>query len=193
MRTGTALLVASLVLCASVVMPVALYAQEADPVEVCYGQTFEAWLAGEGSDPSVFAEDVTMTSIVGDMVTTYSGRDEVLANMDELIANGFAYELEVLSVEGNTVTVETRMWDNDARALGVAPYTGTEVCVVKDGRIQSTTWTMSDESLAAFGAALAALPETGGGLVPLHGWLVAGGLALAATGLGWRRRVLDSR
>jgi LPXTG-motif cell wall-anchored protein len=189
-RRGIGLLVVTLVMCASVVMPVALYAQEADPVEVCYGQTFEAWLAGEGSDPSIFAEDVTMTSIVGDMVTTYSGRDEVLANMDELMANGFAYELEVLSVEGSTVTVETRMWDNDARALGVAPYTGTEVCVVKDGQIQSTTWTMSDESLAAFGAALAALPETGGASVPIYGWLVVGGLVLVATGLGWWRKKL---
>lgn len=167
-------------------LPVALLAQETDPVQICYGPTFEAWLAGEGADPSVFAEDVVQIATVGDMVSTYTGRDEVLANMDELVANGFYYEFTVLSVEGNTVTVESQTWDNDTRALGIAPLAGTEVCVVEDGQVKSLTWTMSEESLARLGAALAALPPTGGQPVPGYAWLVAlGGLALSA-GLGFR-------
>ena len=93
-------------------------------------------------------------------------------------------EVTVLSVEGNTVTVESRVWQSDTRALGVAPLVATEVCVVEDGKIKSMTWTMSDESLAALGAALAALPETGGGTFPAYAWVVAlGGLAVAG-GLG---------
>jgi hypothetical protein len=120
------------------------------------------------------------------MVTTHTGRDEVIANMNELVANGFYYEYTVLSVEGNTVTVESQTWDNDTRALGVAPLAGTEVCVVEDGKIKSLTWTMSEESLARLGAALAALPQTGEVPVPGYALVVAfGGLALAA-GLGVR-------
>lgn len=174
------------------VLPAALQAQEPDPVQVCYGPEFEAWLAGEGegADPSIFAEDAVRTVIVGDMVETYSGRDEIGANMDELMANGFSYEVTVLSVEGNTVTAEGKSWDNDTRALGVAPLVGTEVCVVEDGLIRSLTWTMSDESLAALGAALAALPQTGAGHAPGFGWsLGLGGLCLAGSaGLGCLRR-----
>lgn len=162
-------------------LPLTLQAQETDPVEVCYGPTFEAWLAGEGTDPSVWAEDVVRTVIIGEMVTTYNGRDEVLANMDELMANGFYYEVTVLSVEGNTVTAEGKSWDNDTRALGVAPLIGTEVCVVEEGKIKSLAWTMSEESLARLGAALSALPQTGGEAVPGHIWLAAlGGLTLVA-------------
>jgi hypothetical protein len=172
-------------------LPAALEAQETDPVEVCYGPEFEAWLAGAAVDLSIFAEDAVRTVIVGDMVTTFSGREEIGASFDELMASGFEYEVTVLSVEGGTVTAEGKSWDNDTRALGVAPLIGTEVCVVEEGKIKSMTWTMSEESLAALGAALAALPQTGGELVPGYAWLVAlGGLALVA---GLRARHLHHR
>lgn len=174
-----------LVITISLLVPVALHAQETDPVQVCYGPEFEAWLAGQKSlDPSIWADDAVNTSIVGDMVTTYRGKDEIEAHFEELLANGFTMEVTVLSVEGGTVTSESKVWDNDSRALGIAPMVGTEVCVVEDGRIQSLTWTMSEDSLAALGAALSALPQTGGEGVPVQAWIVAlGGLALAA-GLG---------
>jgi hypothetical protein len=170
-----------------VAVPVALLAQEIDPVQVCYGPEFEAWLAGEDTNVSMFAEDAVRTVIVGDMTETYRGREEIDANLDELIANGFAYEVTVLSVEGNTVTAEGKSWDNDTRALGVAPLVGTEVCIVQDGKIQSLTWTMSEASQAALGAALAALPQTGGGPVPGYAWIMAVGAVTLVAGLGARR------
>jgi hypothetical protein len=170
-----------------VAVPVALLAQEIDPVQVCYGPEFEAWLAGEDTNASIFAEDAVRTVIVGDMTETYRGREEIDANLDELIANGFAYEVTVLSVEGNTVTAEGKSWDNDTRALGVAPLVGTEVCIVQDGKIQSLTWTMSEASQAALGAALAALPQTGGGPVPGYAWIMAVGAVTLVAGLGARR------
>jgi hypothetical protein len=167
-------------------LPTVLLAQETDPVQVCYGAEFEAWLAGEGIDPSVWAEDAVRTVIVGDTVTAFSGREEIGANLDELMANGFAYEVTILSVEGNTVTAEGKSWDNDTRALGVAPLIGTEVCVVEDGKIKSLTWTMSEESLGRLGAALAALPQTGGELAPGYAWISALGGLIAVAGLGAR-------
>lgn len=168
-------------------VPFALYAQETDPVQVCYGPAYEAFLAGEQAcDPAIWAEDAVQTSIMGDMVTTYAGVDQICAHFEELLASGFTMEVTVQSVEGGTVTSESKVWDNDTRALGVAPLIGTEVCVVEDGKIKSLTWTMSEASLAALGAALAALPQTGGEPLPGYAWITAlGGLALAA-GLGIR-------
>jgi ketosteroid isomerase-like protein len=135
---------------------------------------------------AVWAEDGVQTIVMGDSVQTYTGKDEIRAYWRELLAGGFGMEPTVQSVEGNTVTAESKIWNNDTRALGVAPLVGTEVCVVQDGKIQSMTWTISDASLAAFGAALAALPQTGGEPVPDYAWIVAlGGLVLTA-GLGVR-------
>jgi hypothetical protein len=167
---------------ALLVVPLALYAQETDPVQVCYGPAYEAFVAGEQAcDPTIWAEDAVQTSIMGDMVTTYAGVDEICAHFEELLASGFTMEITVQSVEGGTVTSESKVWDNDTRALGVAPLIGTEVCVVEDGKIKSLTWTMSEASLAALGAALAALPQTGGEAAPAYAWLVAlGGFTLAA-------------
>jgi hypothetical protein len=141
------------------VVPVALYAQETDPVQVCYGPAYEAFLAGEQAcDPAIWAEDAVQTSIIGDMVTTYTGVDEICAHFEGLLASGFTMEITVQSVEDSTVTSESEVRDNDTRALGVAPLVGTEVCVVENGQIASLTWTISEASLAAMGAALAALP-----------------------------------
>ena len=178
---------------ALLVVPLALYAQETDPVQVCYGPAYEAFVAGEQAcDPAIWAEDAVQTSIIGDMVTTYTGVDEICAHFEELLTSGFTMEITVQSVEDSTVTSESKVWDNDTRALGVAPLVGTEVCVVENGQIASLTWTISEASLAALGAALAALPQTGGGSVPGYAWIMAlGGLVItAALGAGWLGRRL---
>jgi hypothetical protein len=184
------------VLVVMLMLPITLYAQETDPVEVCYGPEFKAFVARESAfDPAIWADDGVQTSIMGDMVMTYNGKEEIRAHLEELVADeGFSMEVTVLSVEGNTVTVESRVWQSDTRALGVAPLVATEVCVVEEGKIKSMTWTMSDESLAALGAALAALPETGGESYPAYAWVLALGGVVLAVGLGveyLRRRVLQ--
>ena len=82
------------------------------------------------------------------------------------------------------MTSTARTSSDSINALGVAPLVATTVHTVQDGKIQAWTWTLSDESLAAFGAAMAALPETGGGALPIQAMVVVlGGLA-AAGGLG---------
>jgi hypothetical protein len=168
--------------------PMALQAQETDPVEICYGPGFEAFVAREQAfTPSYWHEDAVQTSVMGDMVSIYTGHDEIRAHMEELWATkGFDMEISVVSVEGDTVTAESRIWDDDLRALGVAPLIGTEVCVVEDGKIQSTTWTLSEESLAAFGAALAALPQTGGANLPAVHWILGLGVLCLAGGISAR-------
>lgn len=187
MKTKTGMLSGILLLAMLLAGPLALQAQGTDPTELCYGSSFEAFVAGtQVFDPSIWAEDAVQTSITGDMVSAYTGHDEIRAHLEELQAKGFDMEVAVVSVEGGTVTVESKVWDDDLRALGIAPLAGTEVCVVEDGKIQTMTWTMSDESLAVLGAALAALPQTGGANLPGVLWVVGLGVLCLAGGISVR-------
>lgn len=173
---------------ALLVVPFALYAQETDPASLCYdAERMAAFGTGDFDIVlAVWADDAVQTIVVGDSVETYTGKNEIRAYWEALLAGGFRMEATVQGVEGNTVTAESKTWSNDTQALGVAPVVGTEVCVVQDGKIQSMTWTMSEVSLAALGAALAALPQTGKVPVPDLAWILAlGGCALAG-GLGLR-------
>ena len=68
--------------------------------------------------------------------------------------------------------------------MGIAPNIGTEVQVVQDGKIKSIEWTLSDESLAKMEAAMASLPETGGGGFPIQAVAVGLGGLVVAGGLG---------
>jgi hypothetical protein len=169
-------------------VPFALYAQETDPASVCYdAERMAAFGIGDFDTVlAVWADDAVQTIVVGDGVETYTGKDEIRAYWEGLLAGGFRMEATIQGVEGNTVTAESKTWSNDTQALGVAPMVGTEVCVVENGEIKSMTWTMSEASLAALGAALATLPQTGGTALPGQAWIVLlGGVALAA-GLGVR-------
>jgi hypothetical protein len=181
MRQGNAL-VGLAIAVALLVVPFALYGQETDPASLCYNaERMQAFRTGDFETVlAVWADDAVQTIVVGEGVETYTGKDEIRAYWEGLLAGGFRMEATVQSVEGNTVTAESKTWSNDTTALGVAPLVGTEVCVVADDQIRSMTWTMSDASLAALGAALAALPQTGGASVPGYAWILAvGGLVLA--------------
>lgn len=178
---------------AVLLLPAALLAQDTDPASLCYNtERMAAFQAGDFDTVlAVWADDAVQSIEVGDSVETYMGKDEIRAYWEGLLAGGFRMEATVQSVEDNTVTAESKTWSSDTEALGVAPMVGTEVCVVQDGKIQSMTWTISEASLAALGAALAALPQTGAVPVPDLAWImVLGGWALAA-GLGLRH--LDRR
>ena len=183
---GMLVLVGLAITIALLAVPFALYAQDTDPASLCYdAERMAAFGIGDFDTVlAVWADNAVQTIIVGDSVETYTGKDEIRAYWEGLLAGGFSMEVTVQSVEESTVTTESKTWSNETRALGVAPLVGTEVCVVQDGKIQSMTWTMSEASLAALGAALAALPQTGGECVPDYAWIMAlGGLAFAA-GLG---------
>ena len=99
-------------------------------------------------------------------------------------------ELEILQVEGDTVTTKSRTWADPTRALGVAPLEATLVYAVQDGKIKGWTWTLSDESLAKLQAAMTTLSESGGVAFPTYA-LIMGLGSLAIVGglvLGLLRR-----
>ncbi len=84
---------------------------------------------------------------------SFKGKDALRAWFKGLTQVHFQIQVEVLKVEGDTVTTKTQSWMDPTRALGVAPIVATEVYVVKDGKITSETWTISPESAAKLQAA----------------------------------------
>jgi ketosteroid isomerase-like protein len=84
---------------------------------------------------------------------SFKGKDAIRAWFKGLTQVHFQLQIEVLKVEGDTVTTKTQSWMDPTRALGVAPIVATEVYVVKDGKITSEIWTISQVSAAKLQAA----------------------------------------
>lgn len=177
----------ALVLVALLALPMMATAQETDPVAVL--EAIAEYLAAWDLDGvmSMYADDIVVTVTPGanGPPDVYTGKDEVRGWLESFNDQNFKVEYEVISAEGENVTLAVQTWTDDTRQLGIAPITATEVYVIRDGKVQSFAWTMSEESMAAFSAAMAALPETGGGAFPLQevmlglgGLAVAGGLSL---------------
>jgi len=171
-------------------LPAALYAQETDPASVVKAAS-ERLSAGDLEGYlALWADDGTF-QVVGlpSGPETYKGKEQLRSEFEDEIANHIEIQVEVLKVEGDTVTTRTTSWHDFTRQIGVAPLEATEVYVIKNGKIASETWTLSPESLDKLQAALAALPETGGVAFPTYALVIAlGGLAiLGSFGLRWLR------
>lgn len=85
---------------------------------------------------------------------TYAGKEEIRTWLEELVAQNFEINIEVLQVEGDTVTTRTSTWMDATREMGVAPLVATEVYTIQGGKIKGFIWTISEESLAKVQAAL---------------------------------------
>jgi ketosteroid isomerase-like protein len=164
-------------------LPLALYAQEADPAA---GVTaaYEAWNAGDVDAYLALVADDAVVDIPG--FGTHTGHEEIRAWMEGLIPLNPHMGFEILRVEGDTVTVRSTYTDDDFRALGVV-LEADEVIVVQDGKVKSDTWIVTDESMAQLRAAMAALPETGGAPVSEYTLLLGPGCLAILGGLGLER------
>ena len=168
-------------------LPAALYAQETDPASVVIADA-EAISAGDiDAAMALWADDAVVKlvpPIPPDSPDTYTGKAELRAWFESLVAMNFKIEVEILQVEGDTVTALAKTWVDPTREMGVAPLVATEVYTVHDGKIKGLTWTLSDESLANLQAAMAALPESGGDAFPTYALVMAlAGLAIVG-GIG---------
>ena len=99
----------------------------------------------------------------------YSGKEELRAWFESLVAMNFEMQIEVVQVYGNTVTTKTQTWVDATRELGVAPLVATEVYTIEDGKIKEWIWNLSDESLAAIQAAMSP-PPLNEAIVGLWSW-----------------------
>jgi hypothetical protein len=178
-------------------LPVALYAQEPDPVS-----TINAWVealnAGDiDSALSYLADDAVVQIVPAAPGTSgiFTGKEEVRGWYETIVGQHGVTALSECQVDGETVTCVNNYAEDSFRSLGIDFVVGEWVAVVREGKLQSYTFTMSDESLAALMAAMPppVMPETGGSALPIHAVLaILGGLiGISGLGLGmlhWHRR-----
>jgi ketosteroid isomerase-like protein len=190
MRTRMVLLMA---LVATLGLPSILSAQDTDPLSVVNAM-HDALLIGHDIDEalSYLADDavVTIVSPVEGMGGVYSGKEEVRGFWEAMVAANFSCVLSDCQVEGEIVSCINTYTDDGLRAAGVDFITGTWVATVRDGKVQSYTYTISEESLARFAQGPEALPETGGRALPSYTLVTAVGALVVAGGFGlqWLRR-----
>ena len=178
-----------MVVVALLVLPGAICAQEVDPLTIVNGW-LEALNAGDvDAALSYLADDA---QIVSDQA--YSGKQEIRGWYENIVGANGVSALSDCQVDGETVTCNNVYADDGLRAIGVDFLEGELVLVVRDGKIQSYTFTMSPESLAKLPPPPETLAETGGGslfpyqlVMALGGLVVAGGLLFATLGLGLGR------
>ncbi len=185
------LMIAVTVIVVMLALPVALHAQETDPLAVV-AALYEAVNAGDVEAAlALYADDAVIYMPVPppNMPDTYTGKDEIRVWVENEVARNVEYVLLGTEVDGTRVVATTSVADDVLRSFGLTSLVQTDEFTIEDGKVTARTHAFTEESLATLGAAAAALPETGGlglaGMLPL--WLGAGGLLIATLGLGLRR------
>lgn len=182
-------------LVALLALPLAAHGQEPDPVQML--QDMEAKLQAKDFDGALeYVSDEIVLYLVPpppDGKGVYTGKEELRARWEEAYALNTHTEYGDCETSGDTTTCAAFYEGDDTRALGIGPIEWILELVVEDGLFTSFTWTITEESLAILVAAMAALPETGGGAFPIQAVMVGlGGLAVAG-GLGLQRLRRRSR
>ncbi len=185
------MLMAVLVLVALLALPLVGNAQEPDPVQM-YKDMLAKLEAGDIDGALAYYSEDHVGALIpappgGSGII--NGNDEERARMEEVYALNPRHEIWDCETSGNTTTCAASYEGDDTRSMGIGPIEFVIEFVVEDGLITSDTWTMTDESLAALTAVMAALPETGGAAFPVQAVMVGlGGLAVAGGAILARRR-----
>lgn len=178
--------IAAIALAVLLLSPTGVSAQGTDPESVI--KTLHGALNDKDVDAAIalVADDAVVTVIPPppDTPGVFTGKEQIRAWYEGLVAQNFEIELSNFQVDGDNVTWLSKASIDDWRALGVAPLDFTSEGVVQDGLVKSYTVTMTEDSLARLGAALATLPTTGGAAFPSYAWLMVA-VGLGATGVGW--------
>jgi hypothetical protein len=185
-------IVALMALVAMLGLPSMLYAQETDPLSVVNGM-HDTLLDGYDIDGalSYLADDAVVTIVYPlEGGGVYTGKEEIRGFWEGMVAANFSCVLSDCQVEGETVSCINTYSDDDLKAMGLDSVQGTWVATVRDGKVQSYTYTISAESFAMLSPAPESLAETGGGVLPGYAWVVTLGSLAVASGLGvqWLQR-----
>ncbi len=172
-------------------LPGALNAQAANPVSIANAWN-DALNAGDiDAALSYLADDAVLTYIPPTPGTSgvLTGKEEIRSWYETIVAAHGVGTLSECRLDGETLTCTDTYTDDDIKAMGVDSIVGEWVAVVREGKIQSYTFTMSAESLAKLGPPPGTLAETGepgaAGRLPL--WLGLSGLLTGLGGMGLRR------
>jgi hypothetical protein len=178
-------------------LPVALYAQEPDPMSIINAWV-EALNAGDIDAALSYLADDAVVQIVPSAPGTsgvFTGKGEVRGWYETIVGQNGVTALSDCQVDGETVTCVNNYAEDSFRSLGIDIVVGEWVAVVREGKLQSYTFTMSEESLAALMAAMTppVMPETGGSAYPTSAAVAILGALIGISGLGlgisqWHRR-----
>lgn len=182
------------VLVAMFALPTALRAQETDPAAVLSALA-DALNAGDVDGMMELVADDAVLTFVPDLTGAgpISGREQIRAWYESLVATNTRVEPSNLQTAGDKVTWSNKVWTDDFRALGIAPVEFTAEGIVQGGKIKSYTETMTTESLAKFQTAMAALPQSGGNVFPTHAFVTALGALAVLGGLLLRKMSIRAR
>lgn len=176
------------------VLPVALHAQESDPVSMIIDWN-DAQNAGDADAALAFLADDAHIQLVPPPMEghdgVFRGKEEIRAWWEGLYSLNGVSSVSNCQVEGETVTCLLNYTDDSLKALGLDSIDNEFVVIVREDKIQSYTATMTDESLAALMAAMTppVMPETGGSAYPIGAVVAVLGGLVAAGGLGMRASV----
>lgn len=174
-------------------LPVALYAQETDPMSVITAWQ-DAMNAGDADAALAWlADDAFITLVPPPMEGhdgVFRGKEEIRAWWEGLYAANGTSSLSNCQVDGETVTCILNYTDDGLQGIGVDSIDNEFVVIVRDGKIQTYTATITPESLAKFPPPPETMPVTGGDASPSYALvMVLGGLAvLGGLGLALLRR-----
>jgi len=100
---------------------------------------------------SHLAEDAVVTiSPAADGDGVYNGHTEIQGWYETIVAGKGAGTLSNCKVTGDTITCLSTYADEGLKAMGVDSIEGEWVAILRDGKIQSYTFTITPESLAKF-------------------------------------------
>jgi hypothetical protein len=105
---------------------------------------------------TLFADDAVVTSVSPE---PFSGKAEIQGWLEEMFADNFHLEAEILEVNDNVVIERDTMTMDSMKFLGIETLTGTSEVTVEDGKIKAINISFSDESLADLQAAPFVAPE----------------------------------
>ena len=173
-------------------LPAGGYAQGTDPVSLIMAWN-EAQNAGDADAALSFMAEAAYIQLVPPPMEghdgIFRGKDEIRAWWENLYALNGASTVSDCQVAGETVTCLLNYTDDSLKALGLASINNDTVFVVREGKIQTYTATITEASMAAMMAAMPpqSMPETGGCAVPIGLGVAVLGASLVAGALGTRR------
>jgi hypothetical protein len=99
---------------------------------------------------ALFADDAVVASVSPE---PFSGKAEIQGWLEEMFADNFHLEAEIVEVNDNVVIEHDTMTMDSMKFLGIETLTGTSEVTVEDGKIKTINISFSDETLADLQAA----------------------------------------
>jgi hypothetical protein len=131
-----------------------------DPLAEVVLKMAERMNAGDLEGSLGYFADDSVTYFVGMPPTgmeIYRGKEGIRPVWEECIGSHFKMEVEIVSIVGDVVNARSKTWHDFTRQLGVAPNEFIETYVIKDGKIALYSSVLTEEALAKFKPALAAV------------------------------------